>query len=175
MENDEIEQNLPGEETNRSHYDDTAYDRLRGYQTPWGKMKADGCRVTVGFLLNRPQYCFLHDISGHIDDFCIYWIHFWPWPMKDPPIKIASYPKPAGADYKLWADLKISTPDLEFQTSINEASTWNFINYLKDLDKDGLKVKDVFTKATIGKVKGKRGRSAYLITFQRENPSGVTE
>jgi hypothetical protein len=158
-----MERNLPGYEKNRSHYDDDdAVDRLRGYKTQWGEMAVDGCWVGKDFL---------NEISGQIDDFCIYWIRFWPWPAhKNPPLKIASYPKYPSKDekeYKLGADLKISTPDLEFRTYINEPSTQNFMDYLKYLDQNGLNVKDVFTKIIITKVKGKKGRHSYLMSFQR--------
>jgi hypothetical protein len=65
---------LPGEEENQSHYDWDALERLKKYQTPWGTMEADGCRLKKEFLPNMPTYQFLDDISGYIDDFCIHWM-----------------------------------------------------------------------------------------------------
>jgi len=162
MEIDEIERNLPGEEEDRSHYDDNAYDRWRKYQTQWGKMDVDGCRVGNDFL---------KEISGHIDDFYIYRLKWTPGSRKGKfePIHL-HYTEGPREGFKLEADLKISTPDLEFRTHINEPSTENFMDYLKDLDRQALKVKDILTKITITEVKPPKGRSYYQMTFQRENP-----
>ncbi|MGD0399362.1 MAG: hypothetical protein ABSC04_10660 [Syntrophobacteraceae bacterium] len=158
-----MERNLPGYEKNRSHYDDDAYARWRGYQTQWGTMEVDGCRVGKNFL---------SEISGHIDDFYIYWLKWTPGLRKGQfePIHL-DYKEGRRDGFKLEADLKISASNLEFRlefrTHINEPSTQEFMKYLEDLDKQGLKVKDVLTKITITKVKPLKGRSYYQMTFQR--------
>jgi len=118
--NDAVEQNLAGYEVDRSHYDYDAITRLNYSQGVWEKM--------------YPLSCQVEDITGCINDFCIYWIYFWPSPIQSPPIKVANYPAQAGSDYELTAVLQISTPDSQFRTSINEPSARNFIDYLKDLD-----------------------------------------
>ncbi len=163
MEIDEIERNLPGEEEDRSHYDWDALDRLRKYQTPWGTMETDGCRVKRDFLPNMPKTTFLDDISGYIDDFCINWIKWTPGAAKGKFDSVSlPYTENRPEGFKLAATLKISTPDLEFRTTINEPATWRFMDYLRDLDKAGLNVKDISTKITTSK----DGR-AYSMTFQR--------
>jgi hypothetical protein len=163
MGNGKMELNLPGDEKGRSHYDWDALDRVSRYQTRWGKMEADGCRIKKEFLLNMPTYDFLYDISGYIHDFCIHWIKWTPSVAKgklDPVSLPYTENRPEG--FKLAATLKIKTTELEFRTTINEPATWKFMDYLRDLDEAGLNVKDVSTKI----ITSKDGRT-YSMTFQR--------
>jgi hypothetical protein len=163
MGNGKIEQDLPGNEKGRSHYDWDALERLGKYQTLWGTMEEDGCRLKKDFLLGMFTYDFLYDISGYIDDFCIHWMKWTrsPGSKKVSPQSLP-YEQSPPEDFKLAATLKIKTSELEFRTTINEQSARNFMDYLRELDEAGLNVNDVSAKITTSKA----GRS-YSMTFQR--------
>jgi len=171
MEHDEIERNLPGYENDRSHYDWDALGRLRHYKTQRGKMQADGYRFKHEIFPGITRDETLEDISGHIEDFCVQWTQWTPGAEKGKFDRVnLPYTKKPPEGSKLAATLKIKTPELEFQTMINEQSTRKFMAYLRELDDAGLNVKDIFTKITTSKV-----RSSYSMTFQQTNPSGVME